>query len=82
MSDNNQNNEVTPEQFRAARSLLGLDVRQICDEIGISTASLRRAERDEQIKPSTKIIVLLTLFYEQRGIEFLFEDGVGVRRQA
>ena len=82
MSDNKQNDAVLPEQFRAARSLLGLEVQQICDETGISTASLRRAERDHQIKPSSKIIVLLTLFYEQRGIDFIFEDGVGVRRQA
>ena len=68
-----------PIQFRAARSLLEWSLADLVQASGQSRATVSRAETTGQPAPSDTALKALRYTYEQNGIEFLFEGGLGVR---
>lgn len=74
--------ELTSEQLRAARAVLGYSVLHVAEQTGIGTATIKRYEATSGV-PNTRKGHLGTLqrFYEAVGIEFIGtpEDGPGIR---
>lgn len=70
---------MTPEQFKMAKSALGLSNPDLAEITGLHRNTLNKVDKGEG-KAST--IQLLRLTLEARGIQFLDEgdtaDGVGV----
>lgn len=79
MSKITQSQIPYPIQFRAARSLLGWSLADLVQASGQSRATVSRAETTGQPSPSETPLKALRFTYEQHGIEFLFEGGLGVR---
>lgn len=70
---------IRPEQFRAARCLLNWSVADAMEATDLSRATINRVERSKDRTPSSHAINLLRLTYEQHGIEFQFDGGIGVK---
>jgi predicted transcriptional regulator len=68
--------KMTPEQCRMARAALNLGVRELATLAHVSTNTIARFERGEQLKGSTMQRVQAAL--EEAGIEFIPEGGGGV----
>lgn len=66
---------MTPEQCRMARAALALGIRELAATTGISTNTITRFERGEQLRVST--ISKLRAALEEAGIEFIPENGGG-----
>lgn len=66
---------MTPEQCRMARAALNLGVRDVAKLADVSTNTITRLERGEQLKDSTVQAVRSVL--ETAGIEFIPENGGG-----
>lgn len=69
---------ITNNQLRAARALLGLDQKDVENGASVSLVQISRIERGE-VEPKNKTIKKLTDFYTLKGVEFT--DGDGVRRK-
>ena len=67
---------MTPEQCRMARAALNWGVRDLALLAHVSTNTIARFERGEQLKGSTMQRVQAA--FEEAGIEFIPEDGAGV----
>ena len=67
---------MTPEQCRMARAALNLGVRELATLARVSTNTIARFERGEQLKDVTMDRVQEAL--ESAGIEFIPENGGGV----
>ncbi|NTH66605.1 helix-turn-helix transcriptional regulator [Agrobacterium rhizogenes] len=69
-------------QFRMARAALDWGIVEFAERAGVSTNTLVRLERGEELKPST--LDHLRTVLEEAGIEFIAEGddwfGVRVRR--
>lgn len=71
--------EITPEQIRAARALLGLQQAELAQRAHISVATVRRVEGESavaRVTPGTRAAVRHAL--ERAGAEFIPN---GVRRR-
>ncbi|BBU62897.1 hypothetical protein MSC49_28320 [Methylosinus sp. C49] len=66
---------MTPVQCRMARAALNLGVIELADLAEVSTNTVTRFERGEQVKPST--IDRMRAALEQAGVEFIPENGGG-----
>lgn len=74
---------LTPAQCRMARAALSLGVRELADAAKVSTNTVTRLERGEELRGRTVDAIRAAL--EHRGIEFLADGaaspagGPGVR---
>jgi transcriptional regulator with XRE-family HTH domain len=66
---------MTPEQCRMARAALGLGVRELAAATGVSTNTITRFERGDQLRVAT--IARLRAALEKAGMEFIPENGGG-----
>lgn len=75
--------ELTPEQIRAARQLVGWRAEDLADKSGIHVVTIRRTEIGQtDLKPETAERIVKT--FEKAGVVFLGNDGrwgPGVRRR-
>ncbi len=62
-------------QCKMARAALGWGVRELAETAGVSTQTVTRLERGEQLKDRT--IECLQRVFEAAGIEFIPENGGG-----
>lgn len=74
------NVRLTGAQLRAARALLGMAAAELAAETKIGLRTIRRAEIENGPVPITaanaeRLIEAL----ERRGIQFTWDDGVGVK---
>lgn len=70
---------MKPVQCRMARAALSWGVRDLAHKAGVSTQTVTRLERGDQLRPQT--IQTIRQVFESAGIEFIPEDrkGSGVR---
>lgn len=69
---------ITAAQLRAARALVRADQKEIADEAGVSVPTLKRLEGSEGLLSGHfDTITGLMRAYEQRGVEFIPENGGG-----
>lgn len=68
--------KITGAQIRAARALLGVQIRDVSKKTMISTGALVRVERDSRVHDRTRAVVRELL--EQLGVEFI-PGGVRLR---
>lgn len=66
---------MTPEQCRMARAGLGLGVRDVAGLAAVSTNTVTRLERGENLHPRTLEAIRQAL--EAAGVEFIPENGGG-----
>jgi transcriptional regulator with XRE-family HTH domain len=66
---------LLPVQARMARVALGLGVRELAELAGISTNTVARFERGEELKPGT--ITAIRTALEAAGVQFIAENGGG-----
>ena len=66
---------MRPVQCKMARVALGWGVRELAKAAQVSTQTVARLEKGEQLKPST--IDHLRSVLEAAGIEFIPENGGG-----
>ncbi len=64
-----------PVQVRMARVALGIGVRDLAELAGVSTNTIARFERGEDIKSATMATIRAAL--EAAGVEFIAENGGG-----
>jgi DNA-binding XRE family transcriptional regulator len=68
-------NVIAPEQCKMARAGLGLGVRELAEQAGVSTNTIARLERGEELQPRTLAAIRSAL--EAAGVEFIAENGSG-----
>ena len=66
---------ISPVQCRMARAALGLGVRELAAAAKVSTDTVARFERGEDLKERT--IEALQRTFEAAGVEFIDENGGG-----
>lgn len=66
---------MTPAQCRMARSGLFLGVRELAEAAQVSTNTITRFEKGEDLRPRTVSAIRAAL--EAAGIEFIPENGGG-----
>lgn len=66
---------MLPVQCKMARVAVGWGVRELAREAGVSTDTIARLERGEELKPITLIAIQAAL--ESAGVEFIPENGGG-----
>jgi transcriptional regulator with XRE-family HTH domain len=72
---------VTPTQCRAARTALGLSMRDLGKRAGLMGSAVKRYEDGEMLPSLSQRLIRGAL--ESAGVEFITEDGsgAGVRLQ-
>lgn len=72
---------ISPDQARAARTLLGLRKMYVCRELGIAPQTLDRAEiaRTKGGPLPAPMLNRLRRYYETAGVEFTNDEPPGVR---
>jgi len=77
---------ITAAQMRAARSLLGMDQRQLAEAAGLSLPTIQRMESsDGQVRGNVESLVKVVDALERAGVELIGEGapssggGRGVR---
>ena len=74
--------DLTGDQIRAARGVLGWSVKKLSDTTGVGTATIVRYEELNGIPPSRKDNLLrIKQAFESAGIEFIGtpDDAPGIR---
>jgi transcriptional regulator with XRE-family HTH domain len=66
---------ILPVQVRMARVALGIGVRDLAELAGVSTNTIARFERGEDIKSATMATIRAAL--EAAGVQFIAENGGG-----
>jgi transcriptional regulator with XRE-family HTH domain len=66
---------ITRHQCAAARAILELSLSELADQAGVSATSISAFENGKS-EPKTGTLKTLRDIFEQRGIEFLADDGV------
>jgi DNA-binding XRE family transcriptional regulator len=66
--------EMTPAQCRAARAILKLEVRDLADAANVSTSTIVRLERGDDLLARTINAVRAAL--QTKGVEFAADGGV------
>ena len=69
---------ITPEQCRAARGLLGISQMQLCELAGITHKPLVDFERGKT-NPYASTLERICAALESGGVEFTNDDTPGVR---
>ncbi len=67
--------EMIPVQCKMARVAVGLGVRELAEVSQVSTDTIVRFERGEQVRPRT--VDALRRALEAAGVEFIAENGGG-----
>jgi len=70
---------MTGQQCRMARAALNMGVRELAKLAKVATGTITRLEAGEELKPRTVEAVQHAL--ERKGIEFINEEGVRVRKK-
>jgi transcriptional regulator with XRE-family HTH domain len=70
---------MTGQQCRMARAALNMGVRELAKLAKVATGTVTRLEAGEELKPRTVEAVQHAL--ERKGIEFIGDEGVRVRRK-
>jgi transcriptional regulator with XRE-family HTH domain len=70
---------MTGQQCRMARAALNMGVRELAKLAKVATGTITRLEAGEELKPRTVEAIHAAL--EKKGIEFIGEDGVRVRKK-
>ena len=70
-----QGYHLTPVQCKMARAAVGWGVRDLATNASLSTNTVARFERGEDLKPSTLAAIRVAL--EAAGVEFIAENGGG-----
>lgn len=65
--------DLSPEQCKTARFLLGWGQRELANESGVSTPTIVRFERGERVKKA--LIRALTFAFHEAGVEFRGTPG-------
>jgi hypothetical protein len=80
----NDEPQITPEQAKDARALLGLGAKDVCRQVAITPQTLHRAEfgRSKDGPASHYVFAKLRRLYESAGVEFISGGRPGVRRSA
>jgi predicted transcriptional regulator len=75
--------DISPNQLRAARSMIGWTREDLADASGATTRNLARIEAGE-IKPRPRTVAAIRSALEAAGVEFIPENGggAGVRLKA
>ena len=68
---------VNAAQLRAARAWLSMSQDDVAEAVGLTRTTIVRLERDTASAQDRTIRDVRKL-YEDRGIKFVFSDGVGV----
>lgn len=80
---NNDTKNITPEQMKAARSLVGISAEELAARAGLGVATIRRAELREADEPmSAEVYQAVRQALEEAGVKFLWtgaSGGLGVR---
>ena len=72
----NQVSDITAEQIKAARAAIGVTIRQVAQQTGIGSATLKRYEATSGVPKSRKgHLLTLREFFEATGIEFIGSPG-------
>ena len=85
MTDPDQQEEISPAMFRAARALLGLEQADVAEKAGLTQRTISNAERglhSSRDPRRLRVLEALKATFEKEGIEFIFADkttGQGVR---
>ena len=66
---------MLPVQCKMARAATGLGVRELADLSKVSTDTIVRFERGEELRPRT--VEALKAALETAGVEFIAENGGG-----
>lgn len=66
---------MTPAQCRMARAALELGIRELAEAAKVSTNTIARLERGEELRERTMDAVRAAL--ESAGVEFIDENGGG-----
>ena len=70
---------MTGQQCRMARAALNMGVSDLAKLAKVATGTITRLEAGEELKPRTVEAVQHAL--ERKGIEFIGDEGVRVRRK-
>jgi len=65
--------DLSPEQCKTARFLLGWGQRELASESGVSTPTIVRFERGERVKKA--LIRALMFSFQEAGVEFRGSPG-------
>ena len=68
--------DIRPIQCRLARVALGWNVDKLASEANVSTQTIKRLERGEELRPAT--IQKIQISMENAGIEFIPPNGGGI----
>lgn len=66
---------MTPAQCRMARAALELGIRELAEAAKVSTNTIARLERGEELRERTVDAIRAAL--ESAGVEFIAENGGG-----
>ena len=77
MNQKRSSSNLSSEQFRAARALLGWSQTQLAKEAGLSLPTVKRVETKTGPKVSDAARVALKRALDQNGVEFIEENGGG-----
>ncbi|TPK18041.1 helix-turn-helix transcriptional regulator [Mesorhizobium sp. B2-5-7] len=69
---------MLPVQCRMARAALQIGVRELAEAANVSTNTITRLERGEELQPRTVAAIRIAL--EAAGVEFI--NGTGVKLRA
>ena len=69
--------EITIEQIRAARALLGWSGTELAERAGLSLPTVKRVEINSDLRVSSKARRRLRVALEEGGVEFIDENGGG-----
>jgi transcriptional regulator with XRE-family HTH domain len=70
---------MTGQQCRMARAALNMGVRDLAKLAKVATGTITRLEAGEELKPRTVEAVQHAL--ERKGIEFIGDEGLRVRKK-
>ncbi|MCC5968402.1 MAG: transcriptional regulator [Pararhodobacter sp.] len=68
---------TTPEQFRAARALIGISQADLAALVQLSTKTIKRAEGQGPVPASAEATAAIRAALEAAGVVFLPENGNG-----
>ena len=69
--------EITIEQIRAARALLGWSQTELAERAGLSLPTVKRVEINSNLRVSSVARQRLRVALEEGGVEFIDENGGG-----
>lgn len=72
-----QEKNLLASQFRAARALVDLSQAALAKLAGVSSMTIKRAEGSGRPYPSEAAIVAIREALENKGVEFIPENGGG-----